>query len=79
MKIGLTEGHQISLQRVPETQLKRMTPEQRKQYEEVNEVYSNYTARMSDRVSQFDGQDDLFRSIEEIVLQKLNELKDTRA
>ena len=56
-----------------------MTPEQRKQYEEVNEVYSNYTARMSDRVSQFDGQDDLFRSIEEIVLQKLNELKDTRA
>lgn len=79
MKIGLTEGHQISLQRVPEAQLKHMTPEQRKIYEAVNEVYSNYTARMSDRVSQFDGQDDLFKGIENLVIQKLNELKDTRA
>ena len=79
MKIGLTEGHQISLQRVPEAQLKRMTPEQRKRYEEEQQVYSNYTARMNDKVSQFDGQDDLFRSIEDIVVKKLNELKDTRA
>lgn len=79
MKIGLTEGHQINLQRVPEAQLKRMTPERRKLYEEVNEVYSNYTARMSDKVSQFDGQDDLFNSTEEIVVKKLNELKEAGA
>lgn len=78
-KIGLTEGHQISLQRVPEAQLKRMTPEQRKRYEEEQQVYSNYTARMNDKVSQFDGQDDLFQTIEELVIRKLNELKDTRA
>lgn len=78
-KIGLTEGHQINLQRVPETQLKRMTPEQRKIYDEANQVYSNYTARMNDRVSQFDGQDDLFNGIQEIVTQKLDELKDVGA
>ena len=78
-KIGLTEGHQINLQRVPEAQLKRMSPEQRKRYEEENQVYSNYTARMNDKVSQFDGQDDLFRSIEEIVIEKLNELKEAKA
>ena len=78
-KIGLTEGHQINLQRVPEAQLKRMTPEQRKRYEEVNEVYSNYTARLSDKVSQFDGQDDLFRTTEDLVIQKLNELKEVGA
>ena len=74
-KIGLTEGHQINLQRVPEAQLKRMTPEQRKRYEEEQQVYSNYTARMSDKVSQFDGQDDLFNGIREDVVKKLNELK----
>ena len=78
-KIGLTEGHQINLQRVPEAQLKRMTPEQRKRYEEENQVYSNYTARMNDKVSQFDGQDDLFDSVEEIVTEKLNELKVAKA
>lgn len=78
-KIGLTEGHQINLQRVPEAQLKRMTPEQRKMYETVNEVYSTYTAHMNDKVSQFDGQDDLFGGINEIVVQKLNELKDVGA
>ena len=79
MKIGLTEGHQISLQRVPEAQLKRMTPEQQKIYAEVNQVYSNYTARMNDKVSQFDGEDDLFRTVEELVIRKLNELKDVGA
>ena len=79
MKIGLTEGHQINLMRVPDAQLKRMTPEKRKLYEEEQQVYSNYTARMNDKVSQFDGQDDLFRSIEDIVVKKLNELKDTGA
>jgi hypothetical protein len=78
-KIGLTEGHQINLGRVPEAQLKRMTPEQRKIYEEVNEVYSNYTARLSDMVAQFDGQDDLFGGIENLVMQKLDELKDAKA
>lgn len=78
-KIGLTEGYQINLQRVPEAQLKRMSPEQRKLYEMVNEVYSTYTARMNDKVSQFDGQDDLFGGINEIVVQKLNELKDVGA
>lgn len=79
MKIGLTEGHQINLMRVPEAQLKRMTPEQRKRYEEKNEVYSNYTARLSDKVTQFDGQDDLFHSIEDIVVMKLNELREDKA
>ncbi len=78
-KIGLTEGHQINLQRVPETQLKRMTPQQRERYEEQNQVYSNYTTRMNDKVSQFDGQDDLFNGVEEIVTQKLNDLKDVGA
>ena len=42
-------------------------------------MYSNYTARMNDKVSLFDGQDDLFRTIEDIVVRKLNELKDTAA
>ena len=79
MKIGLTEGHQINLMRVPDAQLKRMTPEKRKLYEEEQQVYSNYTARMNDKVSLFDGQDDLFRTIEDIVVRKLNELKDTGA
>ena len=77
LKVGLTEGHQISLGRVPEAQLKRMTPEQRKRYEEKNEVYSNYTVSLSDKVSQFDGQDDLFHGTQDFVVQKLNELKDT--
>lgn len=79
MKIGLTEGHQINLMRVPDTQLKHMTPEKRKQYEEEQQVYSNYTARMNDKISQFDGQDDLFHGIHEDVVKKLNELKDIGA
>lgn len=79
MKFGLIDGHQLILGRVPEAQLKRMTPDQRKLYEAVNEVYSTYTARMNDKVSQFDGQDDLFHGIEEIVTEKLNELKEVGA
>ena len=50
-----------------EAQLKRMTPDQRKLYEAVNEVYSTYTARLSDKVAQFDGQDDLFHGVENLV------------
>ena len=79
MKFGLIDGHQLILGRVPEAQLKRMSPGQRKLYEVVNEVYSTYTARLSDNVSQFDGQDDLFHGVEDIVVRKLNELKDTGA
>ena len=79
MKVGLTEGHQLVLGRVPEAQLKRMPQEQRKRYEEENEVYSNYTARMSDKVAQFDGQDDLFNGVENLVVQKMNELRDAKA
>ncbi len=78
-KIGLTEGHQINLQRVPEAQLKRMSPERRKLYDEKNEVYSNYTARMNEKVSQFDGQDDLFGGVRDTIVQKLNELRDVGA
>jgi hypothetical protein len=79
MKFGLIDGHQLTLGRVPEAQLKRMTPKQRKLYEVVNEVYSTYTARMSEKVSQFDGQDDLFNGVENLVVEKLNELKDAKA
>ncbi len=79
LKVGLTEGHQVVLGRVPEAQLKRMPPERRKLYEEEQQVYSNYTARMNDKVSLFDGQDDLFRTIEDIVVRKLNELKEAKA
>lgn len=79
LKVGLTEGHQIHLGRVPDAQLKRMTQEQRKRYAEENEVYSNYTARLNDKVSQFDGQDDLFNGIENIVVQKMNELREAKA
>ena len=53
-----------------------MTPDQRKLYEAVNEVYSTYTARLSDSVAQFDGQDDLFHGVEDLVVEKLNELKE---
>ena len=31
------------------------------------------------QVSQFDGQDDLFKSVEDIVTEKLNELKEAKA
>lgn len=75
MKIALTEGHTLSLQRVPEAQLKRMTEEKRKLYEEVNQVYSTYTVTMSDNISQFDGQDDLFGRVNDTVQEKLNELR----
>lgn len=78
MKFGLIDGHQLILGRVPEAQLKRMTPEQRKLYEMVNEVYSTYTARLSDRVALFDGQDDLFHGVEDLVMQKLDELKEAK-
>ena len=78
MKFGLIDGHQLILGRVPEAQLKRMTPDQRKLYEAVNEVYSTYTARLSDSVAQFDGQDDLFHGVEDLVVEKLNELKEAK-
>lgn len=74
-KFGLVDGHQVNLMKVPEAQLKRMTPELRKIYEVIGEVFSTYTARMNDRVSTFDGQDDLFDGVKEIVVEKLNELK----
>jgi hypothetical protein len=47
-------------------------------YEAVNEVYSTYTARLSDSVAQFDGQDDLFHGVEDLVVEKLNELKEAK-
>jgi hypothetical protein len=78
MKFGLIDCHQLILGRVPEAQLKRMTPDQRKLYEAVNEVYSTYTARLSDSVAQFDGQDDLFHGVEDLVVEKLNELKEAK-
>lgn len=79
MKIGLTEGHSLSLQRVPEAQLKRMSAEKRKLYEGVNEVYSTYTVTMGDNISQFDGQDDLFGGVNDTVKEKLNELRNENA
>lgn len=74
-KFGLIDGHQLNLMKVPDAQLKKMSPEMRKIYETIGEVYSTYTAKINDKVSTFDGQDDLFNSIEAIVLEKLNELK----
>lgn len=73
---GLISGHQISLQRVPETQLKRMTPEKRKLYEQETKVYSTYTVSMSDSLRMFDGQDDLFGGVQQGVMDKLNDLRD---
>ena len=74
-KFGLVDGHQVNLMRVPEAQLRRMTPELRKLHEEIGEVFSNYTAKLSEHVSNFDGEDDLFSRVEQTVMEKLNELK----
>ena len=74
-KFGLVDGHQVSLMKVPDAQLKRMTPELRKLYEQIGEVFSTYTAKMNDTVSTFDGQDDLFGGVASTVMEKLNELK----
>ena len=78
-KFGLITGHQVKLTVVPENQLKNMSPERREMYEKVGEVFSTYTVNMSEKVSNFDGQDDLFHGVEEIVLQKLQELKEAGA
>lgn len=74
-KFGLVDGHQVSLMKVPDAQLKRMTPELRKLYEQIGEVFSTYTAKMNDTLSTFDGQDDLFGGVASTVMEKLNELK----
>lgn len=74
-KFGLVDGHQVNLMRVPEAQLRRMTPELRQLHEEIGEVFSNYTAKLSEQVSNFDGEDDLFSRVEQTVMEKLNELK----
>lgn len=74
-KFGLVDGHQVNLMRVPEAQLRRMTPELRQLHEEIGEVFSNYTAKLSEHVSNFDGEDDLFSRVEQTVMEKLNELK----
>ena len=74
-KFGLVDGHQVSLMKVPDAQLKRMTPELRKLYEQIGEVFRTHTAKMNDKVSTFDGQDSMFGGVASTVMEKLNELK----
>ena len=61
--------------KVPDAQLKRMTPELRKLYEQIGEVFSTYTTKMNDKVSTFDGQDGMFGGVASTVMEKLDELK----
>lgn len=75
VKIVLDDGHQVYLMKVPKKQLKGMSPEQRKRYEETGQNYSNVIVQMSDKVGEFNGNDDLFKGTEEEVLKCLNKLK----
>lgn len=74
-KFTLDNGQVVTLGKLPDRVVKTMTSEQRKAYEEnEKQRYSNLTVKMSEKVSNFDGQDDLFDGTMEMVKKQLNDL-----
>lgn len=74
-KFTLDNGQVVTLGKLPDRVVKDMTPEQRKAYEEnEKQRYSNLTVKLPEKVSNFDGQDDLFDGTMEIVKKQLNDL-----
>lgn len=75
IKIGLNNQHQITLGKLKEAEIKAMTDEQRKRYEDNKDSqYSIHNVQLPDSVSKFDGQDDLFHGVQSHVMDKLQEL-----
>ncbi|MDD7631592.1 MAG: hypothetical protein SOY43_06905 [Parabacteroides sp.] len=75
IQVWLEGGNSLTLQRVPEAQLKRMSRERRKQCEQVNELYCIYTVRLDKQVSSFDGQVDQIQTVLQNIMQNLEVLR----
>lgn len=76
VKIGLNNQHQVTLGKLREGDIKAMTPEQRKRYDENKDSqYSIHNVQLPDAVGNFDGQDDLFQGVQTQVMDKLQELR----
>lgn len=75
--LGLDNGTSIHMGRIPERVRKTMSEEQKKLYpDEPGLSYSTLRVSMSKRVSEFDGQDDLFNGTYTEVNEHLTDLKD---
>lgn len=79
-RIGLAKGREIKLGKIPESARNRMSEGQNEHCpDKEGVVYSTVTVNLPERVSSFDGQDDLFQDVRENVVEQLNSLKEINA
>lgn len=77
VKIGLDTGATVRLGRIPDKERKKMSKEQQNRFpDEVGISYSNMRVSMSDQLSGYDGQDDMFSSTYQELNEKLTALKE---
>lgn len=76
-RIGLDTGTTVRMGRIPDKVRKQMSEEQQKMYPDEQGIsYCNLRVTMSKKVSEFDGQDDMFDSTYGEVSEHLTDLKE---
>lgn len=77
-RIGLTKGREIKIGQIPEAVRNQMSDKQNEHCpDQVG--YTSVTVNLPERVSSFDGQDNLFKDVRENVVEQLNSLKEINA